>query len=472
MNKTRLSIATAGLAALLITACSDNIVEAGDSAVETQATLKVLVVDAITNKPLEKVEVKNAGGSSKKTDKNGAASLGKVRVGCHNITFKEVEGYANAVYTVCTGAAEQGGSDATNEGIFIADESAKIIRLYPLGASLEGYLWFTDKDDQTKPANGAKVSISFGFGSSSSGSSSSGSSEETTITYQVASAEVVGGKYVFEKLPIGVDAIVRFSGYEVEGSDIVYAGGNLSAGKLEAGKNLANSHTYSQSVPAFKVISVTKDVKKGGDIEITFSDKVDVNKNRSVSLSNQDNVVYDEIWDGNKVTLKLFGNNEWNYYEGNITVNATSINGEVLSSSASIQINVTDLKGKKVENIAAKTISSSSSWSDVSFASVGNIQITFDFVEGYYKYQVCAKAEKNGYNKVVCNDSDIMASATAPAGGKETVTFNRVSDLGATDTKPFADGGTIVVYVIAKAQGGRDMVLDGLTGTAVTASAP
>jgi len=283
MNRKHLSvIMAAGLAALLAS-CSDNTVEAGDQAIQSNAKLNAVVIDAVTYKPIQgaKVSILANGGNPTSTDANGFAYAGDARVGAQ-ILLVEAETYAPTRQSVNITP------DGTN-GISIAGEYTEKVYLRQLTAKLEGSVFYKNKEGASLPANGAKIAVIFGTG--------------FVLPPDTVEAGT-DGKYVFDKLPAGATVIVKALDYKV--GDITYVGESSSVGLNNTGTTLLGSFTYSTSQGSLFIEEYTEEIVRGtNSVVFKFNEPVDITKGSvtvsGAGISQQPNM----IWSDNNKTLTL-----------------------------------------------------------------------------------------------------------------------------------------------------------------------
>jgi hypothetical protein len=261
--KKHLSLLTAGLVALLLTSCGDSIIEANDSPISTNASLKIQVLDEITRNPLPGATVTLLStGNVKKTDSSGSVVFKDVRVGSHGYQI-ELEGYAGYVSIGNVSSPDIYGD------IYIASESFSRLSLYPLNSGLEGVLNYVDKDNKRFPANGATIRITFTGG---------------TLLNSVYETTVENGKYSFENLP-AVGAAYTITALQQEFGSDTYRNFNLTSLALVPNivvtQQTAAEYAYANRVtPPFYITEYNRYVDTTGNIVFKFSDSVDVNKSR------------------------------------------------------------------------------------------------------------------------------------------------------------------------------------------------
>jgi hypothetical protein len=184
--KKHLSLLTAGLLVLLFTACGDSIIEANDSPISTNASIKIQVLDQISKKPLPGATVTLLStGNTQTTDGNGAVIFKDMRVGTYGYQV-DFENYASAIQQTIVSSAGGNGSD-----ILVATETFASIGIYELNCGLQGSLNYVAKDNKRLPANGATVRITL----------NNPNSTTTNFVNTIYETTVENGKYYFESLP-------------------------------------------------------------------------------------------------------------------------------------------------------------------------------------------------------------------------------------------------------------------------------
>jgi len=288
MNRKHLSIVAAGLVALFAS-CSDNVVEAGDQAIETSANLKVEVRDYSNNALISGAKVALlSGGNQETTNAQGVAIIKGVPYGTNGLRVDK-EGYASLISSASLAST---GSD----GVFIVRDGVAQVQLYPLSASLSGV---ATHNGVPVPAGG-KVRLVF----------TNASIEKTEYEVEITA----GGKYSFENLPAtGNNATLRL---RILTGDKLYEVASISSPALYSGSPATLALETANQI-RFYLASYSSELDELTDnVEFNFNAEVDTkNKSNRVSVSsfNQSFNQYDLEWDaeGKKLTLKLFPGSEW-----------------------------------------------------------------------------------------------------------------------------------------------------------------
>jgi hypothetical protein len=182
MNKKAFILFAAVLLALLFSCSGDTIQSSEQLPVENTAKLRMSVQDAVTGNALESVSVTlQSTGETKSTSENGTTIFEGVQAGSHKYTATKT-GYASVRNEVQIG-------DNRDGGVFIAQDGFAEIQLYPLSASLEGYLYYTDSTGKSVPMPKVPIRIEI----------NNGYNGFITQTYDTTTND--SGKYVFTKLP-------------------------------------------------------------------------------------------------------------------------------------------------------------------------------------------------------------------------------------------------------------------------------
>jgi len=366
------------------------VVEAGDQAVETQASLKALVVDGTTSKPLAGAKVALlSGGNSQSTDAQGIAVIKGVPVGTSHKLRTEIADYAIAINDVTV-------SNAGNvSGTFIAGETGTIVNLYPLTASLEG----------TAMHNGVLATsgtVQLVFASSIF---------EKTVYEATIGA---GGKFVFEKLPAysGSVKFLVLTGdnlYSAEASSVVALGSSSkSSVKLETKAKIS-----------FYVTSYSNELADATKpIEFNFSEAADIQSSGGANITDFNS--FDQVWseEGKKLTLTLFAGEKWPAQSFNVKLNVQAkdnskidvISG-IISNGYNVIVKQADFAA--VTGLKQRTGASAITADDELLSAYDIInRLTWDFSKDKnVSYNMYAKASK-GSGKYV-----LIAQCTAPSSG-------------------------------------------------------
>jgi hypothetical protein len=450
-----LPLLATGLATALLFACSDNIVSPEQAAIDTKASLKVLVVDAVSGAYLPDAKVTLlATGSSAQTTTAGSVVIGNVQVGRHSLQVDKA-GYTSVVTTTSVSGQE-------GEGVFIAYEAVATVNLYPLTAKLTGELFYEDELSTKAPAAGAEIRITI---------------SSTSILNKIYTATVgADGKYVFPALPAGVSYSISALDYTAGG--VTYSSTSFTSPQLLPGKEAyvaAQTYTYGSRIqPPFNLVSRTESVDKNDTIFFVFNDSIDFKESTVPTIgASYYKGFYDVVKKGDTLKFVLFDNSEWT---GNFTINFgynfKSIKGTSLSGTISyyIKLNKEDLTKTKVANVSVRaiagfdaedkeiplTLTKSTTLSDIIFS------FEWKEIEGdQYRYRIYAKASK-GDNVFVDLGYAISNADWADDKGKVALTLNGssiYSNLGFTTplVLPFASSsgqdGTIEFFVQAYENG-------------------
>jgi hypothetical protein len=286
----KFTLLAAGVAALLFSACGDNVVESyspenpaisdqtSPTAVAATAKLTVVVQNGSDKSLVQgaKVTLLSATGQEKTTSAAGAVFFDSVAVGSHGVRVV-LNGFASAV-----AVGEVKGT--SSENIYQAENGSITVQLYPLTAKLEGYLRYDDVTNKTQPAVGAEVRLVL------TPSSPPSPLEVSQYTATVAA----GGKYQFDKLP-AVGGDFTYSIYALEWTDtttnityptqrILTASANNTQ-LLEKSTVFIDHVKYSKNTSLFEVLSFTDKVEAGSPVVIEFSDSIDIARFSSSQVS-------------------------------------------------------------------------------------------------------------------------------------------------------------------------------------------
>jgi hypothetical protein len=290
--KKHLSLLTAGLLVLLFTACGDSIIEANDSPISTNASLRIQVLDQTSRNPLPGATVTLLStGISQITDASGAVMFKDLRVGTYSYQVDR-DGYASATQTLTVSNLAGSSSD-----IFVAGENSGAILIYPLNAGIQGALNYVDIDGKRLPANGATVRITI---------SNAGTATVTGIVNSIFVTTVENGKYSFDSLPpVGTN-------YTIEALEMpfgrdtyrTFALTNLALiPNVISSQASVQEYAYANRVlPNFYITEYKRYVDTAASVVFKFSDAVDVDKS-NVVISN--NLVASIEWSPDKKTLTI-----------------------------------------------------------------------------------------------------------------------------------------------------------------------
>jgi hypothetical protein len=314
MNKKVISTLTAGTFALLFTACGDTLVDADDPPINTTAKLTVAVTDVSSGKALSGATVRLLStGDSAVTADNGNASFPSVYLGQHTIQVEKA-GYLSVSATPTV-------SSTLNQNVAIANESNVPVSLSPKNASLDGYLYWTDKTVDANidiPAQGAKVVVRY-------------TSSNILDRYSDTVTVDANGKYTFSNLAAGQN-------YTIIALPFTTANGYTFNALSNNGSDLS-SYTpvhfsvqkYGNDISVFTLISYTSKVTtEKPEVVFTFSDEVS-DATKKIYADASINQPLNSKWEGNKLTV-------------------TPAGGKWLSSSFSISLssNIESKKGNTI----------------------------------------------------------------------------------------------------------------------------
>lgn len=341
MNK-RFSLLTAGIIALF-SACSDNVVESypqTGSPVVATAKLHVLVQDGSDKSLVADADVTLLSvGKVAKTSAGGTVSFDSVAVGSHGIRIEKT-GYASVVNNILI-------ESETAENIYQALERSVSLSLYPLTASLEGYLRYTDKNGSQQPASGAIVRLVL------NGSAYLNSQFQDTVD--------ATGKYEFNGLP----ALSNSSSYSIYALEYTVEGitypaqrivdsYDIDGGLLAGSQAFAGYVTYSRNTSSFELLGWTDKISSNGDVVFTFSDSIDAAKFSSNQVSTSPVLDFDVVVDGQTLTLKPKGG-KWSDNPDYSTVdnfNVTIINLKSVKGNSTSPASLSRRVDLRLENSA------------------------------------------------------------------------------------------------------------------------
>jgi hypothetical protein len=320
MNKS-LTLLAAGITALL-TACGDSVVESYTpetpvpaptitTAVDAQAKLNVLVVDGSSGQLIADAEVALSTGKTATTSADGKVSFDSVAVGSHELRIEKA-GYAPMV------AASEIEAQQT-ENVFQAFEKSITVQLYPLNASLEGYLRYYDYGKNSdQPAAGAVVRLVL-----NGGGNAVNNTAITSFLYREFQDTVdADGKYEFIGLPATNSPNYSVYALEYIVGGIIYPTQELNCNTcgpnhdnqgnpifprprlLAASSGYFGRTTYSNNNSLFEVSSRPDEISDTSSIVFEFNDSIDIAKFSSKMVTISPALDFDVAVVGKKITLK------------------------------------------------------------------------------------------------------------------------------------------------------------------------
>jgi hypothetical protein len=295
--KKNLLLLLAMLLAALMAACSGDAIEDVNNPMETQAALKVLVRDAITNEPVDGAEVTLMGASKSSITKDGGfAEFENVYVGKHQLQIK-AEGYANANVEA---EIDKDYGTYGDGSIYVAKQGLAQVKIYPL-AKLEGSLFRTDENGNSVAAVGATVKLDY---------SSCTDLEQNAYFTDVAAdgkyafdVPVCGSSYNLTVMSTLVDGI-RYKESQICGYGFCQT---LTAGTTT---QRTTAHIVTDAFSEFALIECTKEISLDGVITCKFSGAIDEAKFKDEMVTveyTDDGSVYDSYLG----YVEFCSNNSW-----------------------------------------------------------------------------------------------------------------------------------------------------------------
>lgn len=429
MNKKLLSSLAAGAAALLA-ACSGDVTSTNYNPVEPGGTLKVRVVDASDSEPASgaSVTVTSAGKKAAATGANGIAEIKDVFVGSH-ILLVEKAGYAKTITSVLI-EGEAGGN------VYIAYEATEEAKIYPLEASLSGYLFYYDKDGNKQPAEGFKVRF-----------------KQNYVADEFPAATVgADGKYAFEGLPANLPGYsLEAIGQEKGGAFYPTATSIGTAPSLRKGANfVTNPVTLDKaSAISFQLLGCTGEVAPDEAITCYFSDDIDKEKltaSSIVAYNSSNEEVSTVAVDGKKVTITPYA--EWSSSQVRVSYNVYSVNGNFSSGIGYVSVvEESDIDLTNVELAfaltAGQTFSATSTSASVTITAVANASGYYllykDDVDNRYGTSFCGLASQPAD---IAATPTVTATCTFSALGTKTVSIIAVANESTNGTHTKLAGAT------------------------------
>jgi len=276
MNKKLFKLLTAGALVALLSSCGDTVVDntldPASNPVQTKASLNVLVRDASSGVPLvASVKLLSTGERDSTNATTGTVSFKDVPMGDHNV-YIERPGYADAIYDALVKPVVNNGGNFA-----IAVDATVDASLYPLTASLQGSVFYSDIDGKKKAAAGTEVRIVL--------------SDLSLVERVFTTTADDQGKFVFDTLPaVGTGYVIQIPSFPKDNPKYVgkeIRGSNLGASLLNgipasitsAGINYDNLNTI------FALLTERVEVKSTDTITLDFSNDIDVAKFKSSSIT-------------------------------------------------------------------------------------------------------------------------------------------------------------------------------------------
>jgi hypothetical protein len=411
MNKKAFILFAAVLLALLFSCSGDTVSGDNPSPIEKAAKLNITVQDIITGKMLDSALVTlQSTGKTKSTSENGVALFEGVQVGEHSITAKK-EGYASMRSGVTIG-------EYKSEGVIIARDGSSSFQLYPLTASLEGALFYTDSEGKYGPMPGMPIRIQL--------SDALGNSFMPQTIDTVTNAD---GKYFFDSLPAGASYTLYALGTTI--GSMVYNSVNLqSAAPLIPGGFRNPNKNYDSYASTETIFILTKypqtlTEKQAGDtLKFEFSEKIDKKSITSstvkvISLNTGAEIAVNVIWGESDVKVVPASKLTENI---NVKFNGLkSISGKSLeqpSGGYNITVRKADLSKEKVSGLEVLKLDSVKYWTET-------VDLRWGILEGATEYEVYIREQESAsYKPAQCGSYNI---------GEEYVTAKNCRVNSATD---------------------------------------
>jgi hypothetical protein len=377
-KKSILSLLAIAAIALLF-ACSGDMAENTDS----QVKINVLVKDASSGQPLAAVNLRLLpSGQAKATDAGGTAGFGGISAGSHILLIGK-EGYASARQTINIQAAS----------LYPREESQEYV-LYPLTATITGFLYYTDANGNIKPAEGAEVVFTL--------------SGDGFVNEAIKATAGADGKYTLKNLPAVGDGdySLQVMEYAKDGARYESLVCN-SCGGLISGNTLTGvDGTLEKSIEKpFMLLEYKKTIDSAESIVFTFSEAIDVTKIKliwdqtvTVSGSTPSDIDYKD----NTITIKPLG--KW-AESFSVSFNALeSVKGNKLNNNIQIKVEapLEDLSKAEVKELSASSVT------------LSYMSLAWNQVKGATGYRLYAKADK-GYEKryVLLLPEDVSCNGTS-----------------------------------------------------------
>jgi len=414
MNKKLFLSAAAGI---ILLSCSDAVVETDgyNSPIETKANLTVKVHDAVTGTMLSQGTQIIFPDRVGKQLPTGAFVFEDVYVGTYNITVSAGAGYATVNSTVSIGANPV-------ENVHIARENVALVSVYPLTASLEGHVYYPNKEGVNVPAKDVEVQLHF----------TGASCVLHKRIYPATAITGADGKYVIDGLPaIGPSTQgCAYSLYALGGTTGIMpfqtaalTGGatfDLSSGTTS---NNAGIRVISNNTSVFVVSSyneVVADTLRDSSVTFIFSDKID-KQTVEIGTVKYGTEIAEVVWTDNSVTLKPTG--RWSNDFNVVFTGLKSVTGKALTQTSYLVIvhkpNISrdTVTGLKVNN----WLEEFGIIGPTAIAQIGRQDSVADFNTSIQLSWAPVKGAEDGYDVFVKYETESNYKKITSVGEKDTV---------------------------------------------------
>jgi hypothetical protein len=251
---------------LFICSCGDTVVE---NAANSNGSISVIVVDAVTNLSLKNANIQLLGKDEKprNADSKGGVIYENLPIGKGYIFYIEAPGYASAM---CKADISADGE----KDILIIDDTILEVRLPKLGAKLQGniaYMDFSTNDFNIQAAGNGEAKVRLRL---------SMSNECELLNPYKETTTGLNGSYLFDNLP--EFAIYELTALEAKIDGIAYKQFLVQRGVLGLFGDIAKVPLgiYKEVVlqEEFRLLSAPDTVAPNGKISLLFSN--DINKSR------------------------------------------------------------------------------------------------------------------------------------------------------------------------------------------------
>jgi len=315
MNK-RISILLAGLTALLCS-CGDDTVENSDFLKpNAKSRLYVTVLDNSDGSLVGGATLNlQSAGKTTTTSAQGVAVFEDLDVGTHLLRVNHND-YATVIKE----------TDVSEVDAVTAGDKANqsVVRLYPKGATIEGYIYHKTSDGKITAAAGVPLRITFGC----------------DIAEVAETTTGPNGRFTFEKMPIAdCDYYIETTGGTIDGK--AYGALRLFYNfSLKKGSNNIGSKSLGDGVNIFTLLGYDKEVSsETAPLVFTFSENIAANQQSKVTISGGSGAAFNVKIEGSVVTLTPV--TSWGQNFVDVDVDFTDLkseSGKTFSTTATVGV--------------------------------------------------------------------------------------------------------------------------------------
>ncbi|MCL2207820.1 MAG: hypothetical protein FWB90_06985 [Fibromonadales bacterium] len=410
MNKKLLLSFIAVFFTIILLACGDSIVETtGNGPIETTARLTIMVQDGLAGTPLAGASVTFISTGELGVEvAPGTFVFEKVYVGNHNLLVSNGATHAERIY----GTSIVG---KLSENVYIAQENAETVPLNPLSSGLEGYIYYTNKDNVNVPAEEVTVYLQFA------------SDNLVKKIYPATGVTGPDGKYVFTGLPaVGepytIVAIGKTLG-SIPFQTMTFGPWTDLARGVVVDKGI-RTITQAQNTAVFAVSQYSEVIaadKRDTTVFFVFSDKVDASKLTISSIGLPSSEVADIKWNADYDTLNITPISMWSAREGSFNVNLSalrSVRGASLpTQSYTIIVNKEDLSALEVTGLKVIGVDAKAAKKDSVDYGSSSVNLIWNKVDGAEGYKIYRRLDgQNSYTDMGITISNVLDTMRSNVG--------------------------------------------------------